>query len=272
MHWSVEHARGRSGRLLSEGPRASAAPGDAGTAVGEGTAASHRRERARGERSVTTIVEAAVPAEQLALGETLRAVPDTRVDAVRAVAAGSSSVLPVLVFDGHHEAVEAALREDASVDSVSTLAALEAECVYQVEWESAAGDRLRTMFPDEGAVLRTRAADEKWCFRALFADRGPMEEWYRGSREAGLDVDVESVHDPTESVRSRQHGLSRKQYVALETALQNGFYDIPRKVTLEELADEFDVSHQALSERLSRAHRSTIANVVAADFPVARVE
>jgi predicted DNA binding protein len=221
---------------------------------------------------VTSIVEAAVPAEQLALGETLRAVPEARVDAVRAVAAGSSSVMPVLVFDGHHEDIDSALREDRSVESVSALATLEKECVYRVEWESDAEERLRTMFPDEGAVLRTRAADGKWCFRALFADRSPMEDWYHGCRDAGLDVDVESVHDPTESVRSRQHGLSRKQYVALETALQHGFYDIPRKVTLEELADEFDVSHQALSERLSRAHRSTIANVVAADFPVARVE
>ncbi|SEV88811.1 GAF and HTH_10 associated domain-containing protein [Halobacterium jilantaiense] len=217
-------------------------------------------------------MEAAVPADQLALAATLRTVPDARVDAVRTVAAGSDSMLPVLVFDGHYEDVEPALRDDPSVASVSPLATLEKECVYQVEWADDASDRLETMFPEAGAVMRTRAADEKWCFRALFADRGPMEDWYHGCRDAGLDVDVESVHDPTESVRSRQHGLSRKQYVALETALQHGFYDIPRKVTLEELADEFDVSHQALSERLSRAHRSTIANVVAADFPVARVE
>lgn len=221
---------------------------------------------------MTSIVEAAVPARQLALAATLRAVPDARVDAVRAVAGGTGSVLPVLVFDGHHDDVGPALHEDPSVERVTALATLDKECVYRVEWESSAGDRLQTMFPEEGAVMRTRAADEKWCFRALFADRGPMEDWYHGCRDAGLDVDVESVHDPTESVRSRQHGLSRKQYVALETALQHGFYDIPRQVTLEELADEFDVSHQALSERLSRAHRSTIANVVAADFPVASVE
>ena len=85
---------------------------------------------------MTSIVEAAVPAEQLALGETLRAVPEARVDAVRAVAAGSSSVMPVLVFDGHHEDIDSALREDRSVESVSALATLEKECVYRVEWES----------------------------------------------------------------------------------------------------------------------------------------
>jgi len=221
---------------------------------------------------VTSIVAASVPADQLALGETLRTVPDARVDAVRAVAGGECAVMPVLVFDGDHEDVGPALRDDPSVESVSPLATLEKECVYRVEWTAEATDSLHTVFPEDGAVMRTRAADEKWCFRALFADRGPMEDWYHGCRDAGLDVDVESVHDPTESVRSRQHGLSRKQYVALETALQHGFYDIPRQVTLEELADEFDVSHQALSERLSRAHRSTIANLVAADFPVARVE
>lgn len=43
-----------------------------------------------------------------------------------------------------------------------------------------------------------------------------------------------------------------------------GYYDVPRTVTLTELADSLDVSHQGLSERLRRAH----ANLNRSDDPL----
>jgi predicted DNA binding protein len=221
---------------------------------------------------MTSIIEIAVPAEQLALSDTLDAVPETRVDVMRTVTTGPNSVMPVLAFEGNDEDIGPALREDKTVERVSPLATLEKESVYRVQWASHIEDRLREMFWDHGTVLRTQAFDGKWCFRVLFAERESMEDWYHHCRDCGLTVDIESIYDPTVAVRPRQYGLSQKQYTTLETALQHGFYDIPRKVTLEELADEFDVTHQALSERLSRAHRVMITNVVSADFPLAHVK
>ncbi len=221
---------------------------------------------------MTSIIEIAVPAEQLALEDTLSDVPETRVDVMRTVTTGPNSVMPVLAFEGTDADIGPALREDSTVERVSPLATLEKESVYRVEWAKPTEDRFRDMFWDHGTVLRTQAFDGKWCFRVLFAERESMEDWYHHCRDSGLRVDIESIYDPTVAVRPRQYGLSQKQYVTLETALQKGFYDIPRKVTLEELADEFDVTHQALSERLSRAHRVMITNVVSADFPLAQVK
>lgn len=221
---------------------------------------------------MTSIVEAGVPADRLALGGALRALPETTVTVVQAAAHGDGTVLPVLSVDQQGSRASQALRDDASVAGFETLAALAEESVYRVAWASAATEHLETVLPDDGVVLRARATDGRWCFRLLFGDRDRMEAWSESCLAADLGVDVESVRDPIGSVRSRECALSRKQYVTLETALRAGFYDIPRRVTLEELADEFDVTHQALSERLSRAHRSTVANVVSTDFPLVRVE
>jgi predicted DNA binding protein len=35
-------------------------------------------------------------------------------------------------------------------------------------------------------------------------------------------------------------------------AVERGYFDVPRKTTLEELADELDISRQALSEHVRR--------------------
>lgn len=220
---------------------------------------------------MTSIVEVSVPATDLALGETFRNSPDVIVESVQAAAANGNTALSVLTVEGGED-VERAMEHDPTVESVSALATLDEESVLRVDWTTSTADRFRVLHPDDGVVLETRATDGTWCFRVLFGEYDATDAWYRECRDSGLRLDVESVYDPTTTVWSRDSGLSEKQYATLESALERGFYEVPRQVTLQELAAEFHVSHQALSERLSRAHRETISNVVSGEFPATRVE
>ena len=53
-------------------------------------------------------------------------------------------------------------------------------------------------------------------------------------------------------------GVVERPARALVAAFEAGYYNIPRDVTLEELADELGISHQALSERFRRAYEGLI--------------
>ncbi|MCH7662218.1 MAG: prepilin peptidase, partial [Euryarchaeota archaeon] len=57
-------------------------------------------------------------------------------------------------------------------------------------------------------------------------------------------------------------GLTDDQQDVLTIAFDRGYYAIPRETTLSELADDLDASHQALSERMRRAHRNVVKNTV----------
>lgn len=59
-----------------------------------------------------------------------------------------------------------------------------------------------------------------------------------------------------------QFGVTPKQREALVTALQAGFYDIPQRATMTEVADTLGISQQALSKRLRRAHGNLVSNVL----------
>ena len=48
-------------------------------------------------------------------------------------------------------------------------------------------------------------------------------------------------------------GLTAKQEMMLEVAHEHGYWAVPRGASLEDLANEMDLSAQAVSERLRRA-------------------
>ena len=58
--------------------------------------------------------------------------------------------------------------------------------------------------------------------------------------------------------RTIDGGLTERQRETLVAAYQGGYYDIPRRKTLVDLAAELGVSDQAISERLRRGERKLI--------------
>jgi predicted DNA binding protein len=57
--------------------------------------------------------------------------------------------------------------------------------------------------------------------------------------------------------------LTDEQRAALTEAFEEGYYEIPRRQTISEIADTLDISHQALSERLCRAHSRVVETQLA---------
>lgn len=57
--------------------------------------------------------------------------------------------------------------------------------------------------------------------------------------------------------------LTPKQREAVARAVEAGYYDRPQTVSLEELADEFDISRSAFSQRLGRAERHLLGQIFA---------
>ncbi|WP_394349503.1 helix-turn-helix domain-containing protein [Natronococcus pandeyae] len=75
---------------------------------------------------------------------------------------------------------------------------------------------------------------------------------------------VRSVVDSADESTGRR-GLTTPQREALACAVRHGYFEIPRRISLEELAAELGVTHQALSERLRRASDTLAAAELGVD-------
>lgn len=61
------------------------------------------------------------------------------------------------------------------------------------------------------------------------------------------------IYNPSKPEVGPWYGLTAPQREALLLAVHRGYYNIPRQCTTVELAEQLDISDQAVTERLRRA-------------------
>ena len=202
---------------------------------------------------MATIVRGTVPASQFALNHALETLPDVEVECERIVRSGDDAVMPLLwVRYADRDEVEAAFEADPSVGNVTCLSDLDEELLYRMDWIDHVDLLLQMLTNAEATVLDAYGRGSRWKLRVLYPERDEFSTTHEFCAEHGLSFDVASIRE-IDGEPAGRFGLTESQYRALVLAVQRGYYEVPRRTTLEELADEVGVSHQALSERLRRA-------------------
>lgn len=212
---------------------------------------------------MSTIVEAGIPADQFALNETLQNVPGATFEVVRLVANGSERVMPFLwgTADDMDELVTE-LRADSSTDNIEILAELEDEHLFRMNWMAHIRVILYIVLEEEGTILDAYGKHEHWELRILFPEHDSVSTTSDFCAEYDIELDFERIYELSESIRRGRYGLTDEQYRTITAAYDGGYYDVPRETNLTDIAESRDVSHQALSERLRRGHKTLIQNTL----------
>lgn len=209
-----------------------------------------------------TVVEIGLEAEEFALWETIRAYDDINFEIERIVAHDPDCVMPYVWADGpQFDDLDDVLTEDDSVDEFELLADLGDERLYQMDWVARIETLIRILVDEDGTVLSAQGNSEGWSLRILFPDRESLSKTHDYCKENGLSMSIHAIYDIDEGRKGR-FGLTDEQQNTLELAFEKGYYEIPREMAMDDLASELDISHQALSERLRRAHRNVVENTV----------
>ena len=212
---------------------------------------------------MSTIVEATVPADQFALAETLSTLSGTELRVVRLVAHGSEQVMPFLWAGcADTDRVHDALVNDPTTESASVLAEFDSEALFHVEWAATVRVFVSIVAEEDATILDACGRDGTWHLQMFFPDHELVSTTREFCAEFGIDLELERVNRLSEASEYGHLGLTERQYETLVDAYEAGYYEVPRTVNQEELAEHFDVSHQALSERLRRAHETVITNAL----------
>ncbi|SIR87622.1 helix-turn-helix domain-containing protein [Natronorubrum thiooxidans] len=215
---------------------------------------------------MTTVVELEIPADRLGAARTFDRVPTFECQI-----GGMIGDSPPLVWTAGPdiETVREALEADPSVDVIASLTDGEREqrtvdaddrdrWLFRLEF----GDGLKLfqqiVAENDGAILAASGESGTWTVKLLFHERASLSECYSLFEQYDFDVEVTRLAG-TNDFASAQTPLTETQYETICKAHELGYFDIPRQITLKELAAELDVSHQALSERLRRCHAALVS-------------
>jgi predicted DNA binding protein len=224
-----------------------------------------------GNDSSATVAELAIPVAEFALGETATALDSVTFEIERVVADSGESLMPLLWVSGsEREALERALDSDPSVEGFDFLAdttrdsSAETDFLYRMEWNERIEALAGLLVEEGGTVLTARTANGRWHLRLLFPERAALARAYDGCEAIVPAIDVRKIY-PLEEGREDRFGLTDEQREALTLAFNHGYYGIPRGTMAAEFAEALGISHQALSERLRRAHGSLVENALLLD-------
>jgi predicted DNA binding protein len=216
---------------------------------------------------VATIVRGFVPSTEFALGATLDRLPEAAFETERVVTSGEDAVMPLLwVRQVEREEADRALEADPTVEEVSSLADFGTEHLYRMKWVDHVDLLLQMLTNSEATVLDAYGRGDQWGLRVLYPSREEFSMTHEFCNDHGLTFEAESIREMDGEPAGR-FGLTEEQYQALVAATEQGYYGVPRGSKLQEIAGEFDLSHQAFSERLRRGTASLVRDTLIVGEP-----
>jgi predicted DNA binding protein len=153
--------------------------------------------------------------------------------------------------------VDEILAADPSVEDIVETEEFDREKYYQVEWTDEIEDRVNAYIDKEGSILEAEASAEGWQVHIRFANRDQFDTFrdtLSGRDHSFTLLDLTEPGSPRQTFGS----LTPDQRDGLVAALEAGYFSVPRETTIQELADELETSHQALSELLRRGTEKLI--------------
>jgi predicted DNA binding protein len=193
-----------------------------------------------------------IEAPALALTETVGDDPSAVVHPVRGVGTdptGDRHVFSVRSDD--FDRFEAGLTSDPTVDTFEQVAEFDGEAIYALRYTDRAVLFSTEVARCNGVVLDMENEGTAWRFRVWLPDRAAAQSLWQFASAEDLAVELVRVNEHG-SVLERSFGLTEAQREAVLTALELGYFDEPRGVTLGELAEELEISEPAASRLVRR--------------------
>jgi predicted DNA binding protein len=158
----------------------------------------------------------------------------------------------VTVYGAEYDGFETALESDPTVSEPVLVDRYPDRRVYRVTLADCAVTFTAKTAELGGRLLDLSSSRDGWLVQLRFPDRDRLVAYNEYCREREISVTVDHLRvsdDGNDGVVA----LTDKQQELLTVAHEEGYFDVPRGITQNELADRLDVSKSAVSQRLRRA-------------------
>ena len=221
------------------------------------------------------VAEYQIDCDALPLTEVATTIPDAILTLDLQFNHGDRPRFLVTIQGGSQSSIETAFSDAFDVGAWTLVGQAEETFRYQVRpalsFEEQLGDSLEdvagleALATADAIIERIEVLPSGWRQTGWFANRDTFGEfssfWQQNADFQLLRLTRDGDSEPPGD------GLTDQQYEALRIAYELGYFEIPRRASLEEVAAELGISASSVSERLRRAETELIEETVAPTWP-----
>ena len=203
-----------------------------------------------------------VPQPEFPLNTVFEQLPDATIELDRVVPT-DDAIIPY--FWIHAEKVgdlTPDLSGDKGVDEFKVIDELAEEMLVRIKWNLNHESILIAIVNTDVTLLSGLGEQENWTFEVRSSDQKSVSEFQSYCRENDIPIELTQLHALSPLKSDREFDLTDGQRSALVLAYSRGYFDSPRKATQDDIADELDISRQAVSSRLQRGLRRLVASTL----------
>ncbi|KTG08406.1 hypothetical protein AUR64_19445 [Haloprofundus marisrubri] len=212
------------------------------------------------------VVEAYLAHPSILLCPTLDAVSESTVRPQSQTTYRGRQTLFFTAANADFDVFESALVDDTTVCDPTLVGVDSNYRTYRVGLSDAA--RWPTEIPESLGASVTSAENNSggWHVRMRLPGRAVLSALSTRCRETDVDFRVRQLYSPDAAdgrPGNARYGVTDDQEQLLRTAYEMGYYDVPRRSSQNELAEQFGVSPSAVSQQLRRGTGALVGNTLA---------
>lgn len=196
---------------------------------------------------------------EMVLVPTICSVPDARIEVVAdSTTAPDAEWFPFLVTTDDFDAFESALADDPTVRDPVVSADFGGSRTYQLAFANGSHHISSKASAVGGLLLEAVSADDGWNLRLQLPDREGLADLNEYCERNEIELGVHRVYGEEAVDPKGPVGVTEPQREALVAAFEAGYFQQPRAVSLDELAERLDISSTAAGGRLRRGMENLV--------------
>ena len=212
---------------------------------------------------MSVITEFQISSADFELGRILQVDTASSIELETLVPTGGNTVPLFWIHNSTRQSFVETVKGHPTVNDAVAVDEFDDRTLFTLDWDANEDRIFRGLDRHGGQLLSAIGQADVWRFEVRFASHESFSEFTAYCESDGVDLEVTRVYNPTKPDAGPWYGLTDPQREALDLAVSEGYYDIPRECTTKELADELGISDQAVTERLRRAIVSLTSNTLA---------
>jgi predicted DNA binding protein len=160
-----------------------------------------------------------------------------------------------------YEEFEQSITTLPEIESIVLVETFDNGRLYKLEWGDNSCPVISEIVDNEGTLLSASGDPTVWEFEIRFPEHTNVSNFFRDVTDAdGVELSLKSLIKEIDFESVDGEILTDKQEQTLRTAFEMGYFCVPRRASLADVADQLGISPSSASSRLRRGYAQVFEN------------